>query len=93
MKLDHITMDTSQGPPRDPPAARDIVVWWGICRSNSLSNSMVNATNTCESRVERGRPVATLQLSRAQAGAQVGFGCGFILERRYFIGIHAHHQV
>jgi hypothetical protein len=42
MKFDHITSDTSQGPWPER-AAGPTVVRCGICRSNSLSSSMVKA--------------------------------------------------
>ena len=56
MQFDHITSDTSQGTWREPAVEPWFVVRCGICRSNSLSNSMVNATSTWESRVDKGRP-------------------------------------
>jgi len=59
MKFDHITSDTNQGPWRGPgrgPVEPWLVVRCGIYRSNSLSNSIVNATSTWESRIDKGRP-------------------------------------
>ncbi len=48
-------MDTSQGAPGVRPW---LVVECGICRSNSLSHSMMNATSTWESKADSGkRPV------------------------------------
>ena len=54
-QFDHIGMDTSQGAPGVRPW---LVVECGICRSNSLSHSMMNATSTWESKADNGkRPV------------------------------------
>src|ERR1700686_3592523 len=56
MQFAHITSDTSQGACSEPALEPCLVVRCGICRSDSLSNSMVNATSTWESRVDKGRP-------------------------------------
>ena len=55
MQFDHITNDTSQGACSEPAVEPSRVVRCGICRSDSLSNSIVNATSTWESRVDKGR--------------------------------------
>jgi len=59
MKFDHITNDTSQGPRPAWPACLETVVTCCICRSNSLSSSIVNATNTWDSRVDKGSRAVT----------------------------------
>src|ERR1700693_5602048 len=54
MQFDHITSDTSQGACSEPAVEPCLVVRCGICRSDSLSNSMVKATSTWESGVDKG---------------------------------------
>jgi hypothetical protein len=55
MQLDHMTIDTSHGGWRRPAVAPWLVVRWGIRRSNSLSNSIVNAISAWESELETGK--------------------------------------
>ena len=52
MKFENITNETSQGP---SASVFKFVVRCGIWCSNSLSNSMVNATKTWERSVGKGR--------------------------------------
>ena len=54
MQFDHMTRETSQGRSCVPGVEPWLLVRCGICRSNSLSNSMVNATRAWESRVGNG---------------------------------------
>jgi len=61
-KLDHIAMDTSQGP-RPGPAAGPRVVWCCIWCSDSLSNSIVNAASACESSTGQGSSATPVRTS------------------------------
>ena len=57
-KLAHIAWETSQGPPPEPVDEPRVVESANRC-SNSLSNSIVKATSTCDSSVGRARREAT----------------------------------
>src|SRR5579884_3668063 len=50
MQLNHMTMETSHGLPR-PPGAPKFDVRCAMRCSASLSNSIVNATNACDSKL------------------------------------------
>ena len=58
MKFAHMVSDTSHGP-RDPAAGPLVVRCWIWC-SDSLSNSMVNATSAWDSRADSGLPTAAV---------------------------------
>src|SRR5580704_3643737 len=54
MQLAHITSEASHGPCREPGDAPCLGVRWIIWPSAWLSNSIVNATSACASKVGRG---------------------------------------
>jgi hypothetical protein len=58
IQFDHITSEVSHGPRLGPAANLWFVVRLGICCSNSLSNSIVNATSTWDSSRWQGRMAA-----------------------------------
>jgi hypothetical protein len=85
MQVDHIAIDTSHGTLPGPCVLPWSVVRCGICRSNSLSNSMMNATSTCERSADNGSrpapPSVSVMTCASSRGSWLMAGPGACLAR------------